>query len=921
MMMLSREYGEFERLARRVRFGRGGTLVVRGEAGSGKTTLLARSLDFAQGCRVVRIAGVGAERGLAFAAIQRLCEQLWEGFERLPEPQADALKSVLGLTVARTPDNLLVGLAVRSLLAEAADPRPLVCIIDDAQWLDAPSAQALAFVARRLDSVPVALIVAVREQCAELGGLPEVELEGLSPVEARWLVDRALPGPLEDELRARIVLETQGNPVAVADTLRQLSPVAVAGGFGSPAAIALPIALEQSLLRMLDALADDDARLLLLLAAAEPLGRPHLLWRAADALSIPVTAGRQLGAAGWLRFGAVVGFRHPAMRTAVYRAASSDDRRRVHAALAEVTDPASDPARRAWHRGEATSSPDESVAAELERAAGSAKAKGGLMAAAAVLDRAAALTPDPQCRSRRMFAAGRATFAAGASDQALELLARAEPQRFETRERAQLEQLLVEVVVSQHGGRDAPELLLSAAKRLSPMEAELSRDTYLAALRAAIEVGHLGNARGLAEAAAAAAAASLPREPVRAADLLLDGLTALLGGGDEVAVPMLNRALRALGVESETRWDSLGANIAADLWDDATARALASRQQEVALRDGAMSDLRQSLSTLAVLSVHAGDLVAAADQIERAYSALTEPADAGMSCASLMLAALRGAEAEAAEIIETTVEYAAARGEGRVIAFAEEMTAVLHNSLGNYPDALSAAQRASEHGQFGVSDRALAELIEAAVRCGQPDVAGVALARLSARTRMSGTDWALGIEARSRALLSQSHTADLLYRTAIDRLGRCSVTTALARAHLLYGEWLRREGQRGEARRQLHTALQMFTTMGARGFTERTERELVASGERLHKAPVELSTQLTSQEAQISRLARDGHSNPEIAAKLFISPRTVEYHLRKVFMKLGIRSRNELHRILDPGDAQLLTARPDLSSPQRNVPR
>jgi DNA-binding CsgD family transcriptional regulator len=671
---------------------------------------------------------------------------------------------------------------------------------------------------------------------------------------------------------------------------------------------------------MLDGLAED-ARLLLLVAAAEPLGRPRLLWRAADVLSIPATAGKQLGAAGLLRFGAVVGFSHPAMRSAVYRAASADDQRRVHAALADVTDPTTDPDRRAWHRGEATSAPDEGVAAELERASSAAKAKGGLLAAAAVLDRAAALTPDPQRRSRRIFAAGRAMLAAGASDQALELLARAEPQPLDTLERAQLEQLVSEVVVSQRGGRDAPELLLSAAKRLSPVDAHLSRDTHLAALRAAIEVGHLGNAPGLAQAASAAMAATSPGQPGRTADRLLDGLTALLSGGYEVAVPVLKHALHDLGVESGTRWDSLGANIAADLWDDATARSLASRQQEFALRDGAMKDLRQSLCTLATLSVLAGDFDAAADQIERAHSALTEPVDAGMSCASLMLAALRGAEAEATEIIETTIEHAVARGEGRAIAFAEEMTAVLHNSLGNSQVALSAAHPASEHGQFGISDRALAELIEAAVRCGQPDVAGAALARLSARTRLSGTDWALGIEARSRALLSQSHTADVLYRTAIDRLGRCSVTTALARAHLLYGEWLRREGQRGEARRQLHTALQMFTTMGARGFTERAERELVASGERLHKAAVELSTQLTSQEAQISRFARDGYSNPEIAAKLFISPRTVEYHLRKVFMKLGIRSRNELHRILSPGDAQPLTARPDLPSPQRNVPR
>jgi DNA-binding CsgD family transcriptional regulator len=923
-MMLTRSCVELERLIGRVRFGRGGSLVVRGEAGAGKTTLLGQALDGATGCRVVHVAGVEAESELPFAAIQRLCEQLWDGLERLPDPQAHALKSALGLTTASVPANLLVDLAVRSLLAEAADVRPLICLVDDAQWLDAQSARALAFVARRLDALPVGLVLAGRERLEELVGLPEVEVEGLSPVEARSLVNRAFPGPFDEEVRARIVCETQGNPVAVVDTLRLFSPVAIAGGFGSPTAIPLPTAMEGSFRRELAGL-PDDARLLLLVAAAEPLGRPRLLWRAADVLGIPATAAKHVDAAGLLRFGGLVGFRHPAMRSAVYRAASPDERSRVHRALAQVTDPTTDPDRRAWHRGEAASALDEGVAAELERAAGSAQAKGGLLAAATLLDRAAALTPDPARRSERIFAAGRAKLAAGAADEALELLARADPQLLEKREGARLEQLLVRVVVAQRGGSDAPALLLSAAKRLSPLDPSLSRETYLEALRAAIHAGHLYSAPGLAHAATAVAAAPASPQPARAADLLLDGLTALFSDGYPVAVPVLKQALHNLAVESETRWHSLGANIATDLWDDGTARALASRQQETALRDGAMRALGQSLSTLAVLSVHAGDFAVAADLIEQVSATTTAPAVARLSCAPLMLAVFRGAEAEAAQLIETTIEHATSRGEGRVIAFAEEMTAVLQNSLGNYRDALAAAQQASEHGQLGVSDRALAELIEAAVHCGEREVGEDALARLTARTRLSGTDWALGIEARSRALLSESHAADQLFLSAIERLGRCSITTALARAHLLYGEWLRREGQRTEARHQLRTALHMFTTMGAQAFAERAERELVASGERLHKRAVEISTQLTSQEAQISQFARDGHSNPEIAAKLYISPRTVEYHLRKVFMKLGIRSRNELHRVLDPTEVHPSSAgrswEPTLSSPQRNTPR
>ena len=906
-MMLSRNCVELERLIGRARFGRGGSLVVRGEAGSGKTTLLAQSLDVATGCRVVQVAGVATESELAFAGIHRLCEQLWDGLERLPDPQADALRSALGLMTAGLPDPLLVSLAVRSLLAEAAEQRPLICLVDDAQWLDGPSAQALGFVARRLDALSVGLVFAARGSRDELVGLPDVEVEGLSPVEASSLVDRAFPGPFDDEVRARVVAETQGNPVAVAGTLRLFSPLALAGGFASPGAVALPAAMEESFRRLLDRL-PDDTRLLLLVAAAEPLGRPRLLWRAADLLAIPATAANSAEAAGLVRFGAVVAFRHPALRSVAYRAASPDDRRRVHRALAQASDAATDADRHAWHRGEATSCPDEGIAAELERAAGSARAKGGLMATAALLDRAAALTPDPGRRSERIFAAGQAMLAAGAADEALALFARAEPQLLAKREAARLELLLLRVVVAQRGGGDAPRLLLRAAKRLSSLDAGLSREIYVEALEAATRAGRLCSASALAQVASAARAAPPPPEPARAVDLLLDGLATLYSDGYPAAAPLLMHALRDLRAEPETQWHSLGAGIASDLWDDATAGALASRQRELALRDGAMGSLRQSLSTLARLSVYAGDFAAAANLIEQASAIASQPVIAGMQCAPLMLAAFRGAEEQAVQLIQATVEQATLRGEGRVIAFAEEMTAVLQNSLGNYRDAMTAAQQAADDGQLGVSDRALAELIEAAVRCGEREIGERALARLSARTSLSGTDWGLGIEARSRALLSESPAADELYRTAIELLGRSSVKTALARTHLLYGEWLRREGQRMQARQQLRTALQMFTTMGAQAFAERAEHELLASGERLSRG--ETSTQLTSQEAQISQLARDGYSNPEIAAKLYISPRTVEYHLRKVFMKLGIRSRTELHRVLVAAEVHPTTAQP-----------
>jgi DNA-binding CsgD family transcriptional regulator len=433
------------------------------------------------------------------------------------------------------------------------------------------------------------------------------------------------------------------------------------------------------------------------------------------------------------------------------------------------------------------------------------------------------------------------------------------------------------------------------------LDADLARETYLVALYAAIHADGLCRDSRVVQVALAARGAPPAPEPPRTVDLLLEGLVALFADGYAVAVPLLKQALRNLEGEKEIRWLAIGSGIASFLWDDGMARALATRQRELAFPAGALTALQWSLLMLAPYSVYAGDFAAAADLIEQAGVITTRPFVPDMS-APLMLAAFGGREAEASQLIETTIEDASIRGEGRVIALGQEMTAVLHNSLGNYRQALIAAQHASDRDQLGVSDRALAELVEAAVHCGQPEIGAAALQRLSERTRLCETDWALGVEARSRALLSQGDIAERLYRIAIERLGRCSIVTDLARSHLVYGEWLRRDGRRMEARDQLRLALEMFTAMGAQAFAERTERELQATGERLHKRGIESDMQLTFQEAQISRLARAGHSNPEIAGKLYISPRTVEYHLRKVFRKLGISSRNQLHRVLDSDD-------------------
>jgi DNA-binding CsgD family transcriptional regulator len=902
IMVFNRQCAELERLIARVRFKRGGSLVVRGEAGAGKTMLLGQAHDLAPECRVVRIAGVEAERELALAAVHRLCEQIIDGLERLPHPQAESLKAAFGLSAAGSPDRLLLGLAVRNLLAEAADPRPLVCLVDDAQWLDEPSAQVLAFVARRLDALPVGIVFAERGQRDALVGLPVAEVAGLSSVEARSLIDQTFPGPLDQEVRARIAAETEGNPVAIAELLSRLRPEMIAGGYGAPSAIPLPPALERAFRDQLEAL-PGEVRQAMLVVAAEPRGKPGPVWQAMDALALTTAAVGSFEEDGLVRIDALVRFRHPAMRSVVYRAAPPADRRRAHRALAEATDPETDPERRAWHRGEAASGPDEEIASDLERHAGVAQDKGGWTAAAVLLGRAAALTPDPTRRAQRLLVAGQAKLAAGDLDEAMRLLARSDSRLLATRQAAQLEQSLAQVSSALRGGSGAVSLLLATAQRLTVVDVSLARETYLAALESAIQAGHLSGGPGVLEAATTALTAPPAPDPGRPIDQLLDGLVVLFTDGRAAGVPVLKHALHVLEAEENPRWLSLGAGIALEQWADAAARALATRQRDLALRTGALTALEESVQVLALLDVHDGNFAAAAGLIEQEGVMPSPAACAAGTMAGLLLSAYCGRETAGLQHFEQTIDRASAQADGRVVAFAETTKALLHNGLGHYRDAIAAAQRACEHGVWGVSDQALMELVEAAARCGEWEIGHAALRQLREHTRASGTDWALGVEARSRALLSDGQVADELYRSAIECLSRCSVTTALARAHLVYGEWLRREARRVEARLQLRIAHQMFTDMGAHAFAERAQRELLATGERLRKRRTESNKQLTSQEAQISRLARDGHSNPEIAVTLHISPRTVEYHLTKIFNKLGISSRNQLHRVLAASEA------------------
>ena len=897
-----------DQLLEAVRSGRSGALVVRGEPGVGKTALLEYAIESASDLRVVRALGVESEMELAFAALHQLCAPMLDRRVRLPDPQRDALDTVFGLSVGAAPDRFLVGLALLSLFSEVAEERPLLCVVDDAQWLDRASSQALAFVARRLLAEAVGVVIATREPSQEFTGLPELVVWGLRESDARELLGSVVRGPLDERVRERIVAETRGNPLALLELPRELTPAQLAGGFVLPDAPALSGRIEESFQRRLEGL-PKETRLLLLVAAAEPVGDPALVSRAAGRLGAADEALGPAEAVGLLEVGAGVRFRHPLVRSAVYRAASLSERQKVHGALAESTDPKVDPDRRAWHRAQATPGPDEDVAAELERSAGRAQGRGGLAAAAAFLERAVGLTLDPARRARRALAAAEAKHLAGAPDAAAGLLAVADARALDELGRARVDLLHGQMAFASSHGSDAPPLLLAAAKRIEPLDVGLARETYVEALFAAQYAGRLARSGGLLEAAEAARAAHAPAQPRRRYDLLLDGLATRFTEGYAAGAPMLKRALSAvpsegISSEEELHWLWLAGPAAVDLWDDETWDVLATRQVQLARETGALTMLPLALNQRIAAHVLAGELAAAASLTEEVRT-VTEAIGIHLPAyGALMLAAWRGREAEASELIETTRQEVLARGEGSGLTITHWASAVLCNGRARYDAALAAAELASEHPcDLGFSNWGLVEMIVAGVRSGNAEIAADALERLSGITLASGTDWALGIEARSRALLSEGEAAERLYREAIERLGRTRIRVELARAHLLYGEWLRRERRRVDARQQLRTAKEMFAAMGIEAFAPRTSRELLATGERARKRTDETREDLTAQEAQVARLARDGLSNPEIGARLFISPRTVEYHLHKVFIKLGISSRNQLDGVLprEPG--------------------
>lgn len=894
----SRECETLRDLVARSRAADSQVLVVRGEAGIGKSALLQYLEEAATGFRVLRAAGVESDMDLAFAGLEQLCAPLYDRAGSLPGPQRDALSIAFGRSAGETPDRFLVGLAVLGLLAAAADDGPVLCVVDDAQWLDRVSVQTLSFVARRLLAEPIAMVFAQRESTPDWTGLPELVVGGLADSAARALLDSAVLGRIDDRVGDRIVAETRGNPLALLELPRGLSAAELAGGYHRPDVRPVAGQIEEHYLSRLRALPGSTQRLLLA-AAAEPVGDVTVLMRAADQLGVRADLAAA-EADDLIAIGAYLRFRHPLVRSAVYRAADPHERREVHRALAEATDPASDPDRRAWHRAYAAVAPDESVATDLVSSAARAEHRAGSAAAAAFLARAAELTPDPAIRGGRALDAAEAKRAAAAPDEAETLLAMAELSPLSDLERARLARLRAQLSFTRaRGGGEAPLLLSSAdeladtARQLASLDQKMANETHLDAISVAMYAGRFGGP-DLVRTTAAAVPTDAPDG--RTIDLMLRGLATRLLDGSAAALEPMRAAAAAIRPESWS-WQAfpiLHESLTHEIWDDEAWHRISSDAVRIATEAGALAVLPMALVSRAGVHIQAGEFASAAALIVEAEEITAATGTAPVKYHKLALAAWVGAEADASALIDVAVRNGAARGEGRVTGLTGYSSAVLYNGLGRYQVALAAARQACEYEDLGLFSWSLIELVEAAVRAGDRPVAAAAAEQLSERLAPSGTDWALGVLARSRALLTDGPAARELYLEAIERLERTRIAVHLARVRLLYGEWLRRDNRRADARTELRAAHEMFSRFGAEAFADRARRELLATGEKANKRPARLGDALTPQEQQIAELAGAGLTNTEIGAQLFISSHTVEWHLRKVFTKLAIRSRREL---------------------------
>ncbi|MGW2090587.1 helix-turn-helix transcriptional regulator [Promicromonospora sukumoe] len=892
-------------LTEAARAGQGGALVLRGEAGIGKSALLDRARRSASGFRVVAVSGSEYEAELPFAALHQLCLPVLGHLDELPVPHRDALRVAFGLATG-TPDMFRIGLAALGLFAAAARERPLLCLVDDAQWLDAASSRALAFVARRVAAEPVALVLAVRLPCApgELDDLPGLAVGGLSDAEARALLAAQSHETLDEQVRDRIVAEARGNPLALLALPR-------AGGFAPPDTSPVPSRVERGFREALTGL-PDDARLLLTVASADPTGDPGLLWPAARHLGLDVAAASAAATGtGLVELGTRVRFYHPLARAAVYETAGSDERRTAHRALAAVTDQVVDPDRRAWHRAQAEAGPDDDVAAELERSASRARSRGGVVAAAAFLERAAELSLDAGRRTGRALAAVRALLDAGAVDRAAELLAavdRAGGDRAggdgaggDSTQLAEADLLRGRIAFVRPGDSNGPLFMLRAARRLAATDPDRSRESYLEALEMAQLVGR---GTGMTDRVLAAALETdqlethqhAPTETASRAPDVLDALAVLAAQGHRAAVPLIRDVLAGADGATWTRHPALAITLAAELWDPHTHSAILEWLMKTGRESGSPLVLRLGLAQAASNAALTGDLDGAMAAVAEEAAIADATGGTSVMYHRLQLAAMRGRRQEAEDLFEVATATATAQGQGQLVANVHWATAVLNNGLGDYPAALAAARKAVDLDDLFIAGFSLPELVEAAVRCGERDAAVGALGALTERTEASATPTGLGIAAYARGLVTG---AEEHYREAVEHLADSPLLPYRARAHLLYGEWLRRAGRRRDCRPHLRTAHELLSGAGIEAFARRAADELRATGETARSRSGHTRDQLTMQELHIARLVATGATSNEVAGRLFISPRTVDAHLRNIYRKLGISSRRQLRDLPD----------------------
>ena len=886
------------------RTGMSGTLVIRGEPGVGKTSVL----DYAAGAAdftVIRAAGVESEQDVGFAAIHRLVLPLLSGSDRIPPPQRRALETVLGRVDGDPPDRFLVGLAVLTLLSGAAEARPLLCLVDDAQWIDGESADLLAFVARRLYAENTVLMVTIRDQDVDrdpFAGLPYIRLKGLDSVHARKLLNSTTDAPIDPLTLDRIVAETGGNPLALIELGRDLSSRTEAEALLPGEPLPLGRRLEEHFVRQVQSLPAPVQRFLLI-AAAEP-NNPYLTWNAAKALGVPSAAAEHARGARLLNLGQALTFRHPLIRAAVYGAASPTERRRIHSVLADLADP-SEPDARASHRAAAAVAPDESVAAELDRAADRAQSRGGWAARYAFLARAAELTPGGSRRSKRLIAAAEAALVSGLTSKAEALLEKARTGLTDPLEMARANRIEAGLLALSNPGK-APRILLAAAERLRSLDRVAALDAFVEALQACLVSCQLTVGTTAETVGRAALAAPRPKTVTPLTDAILTGFATRFSVGYCEAVPALQRAVDMLCAEGTppaglTRWAILGTDAAVDLWDADGYRRLIRRLEQAERERGALDSLRITLGCMGHDLMWAGDFAAA----EVAHSEATEIAVAlGGDAASwealkIELLAWQGRDEDVRFVASLCIsDLTEQRGSGVVFNLARVALVILDLAEGRYEDALANAQAVVRDDSCPHGSQVLPLAVEAAVRSGDTTSAVEILARLRERATASGTDWGLGLLSQAEALAGGGDP-EPHYLRAVELLGHTYVKTDLARTHLLYGEWLRRENRRNDAREQLRIAFDLFDRMGAMAFGERARAELLAIGGRTKRRTEDATRQLTAQENQIASLAALGETNQEIAQKLFLSTSTVDYHLRKVFRKLSVTSRRNLAAALD----------------------